>query len=148
MTKKHPALEKIKEILRKKLPQALSEKVLEFNTEYKTLGSKPEEEKRHEEEKKMFQAVSKGLPAESDKPEAAQTATSAVTLPPAKEEDKKVPAAEGSAWNAKAYHWEEKAVSEWATKRVKELFTSAVFEIGGMKGSVSEIKAFAGDVYC
>jgi len=53
---------------------------------------------------------------------------------------------DASAWNAKAYHWEEKAVSEWASSRLKELIKGINLEIEGEKIKVIEIKAFNGDV--
>jgi len=60
-----------------------------------------------------------------------------------KEPEKKI---EASAWNANAYHWEEKAVSEWATNRLKELIKACYLEDKGKKISIEDIKNFNGDV--
>jgi excinuclease UvrABC nuclease subunit len=92
------------------------------------LGSKPEEEKKHEEERKMFECASKGI--------------TKTELP--KEPEMKT---EASAWNANAYHWEEKAVSEWATNRLKELIKVCHLENEGKKIYISDIKNFNGDVH-
>jgi hypothetical protein len=102
------------------------------------MGSKPEEVKKHEEEKKMFEAAVKGLPVPpATKPGEEEKMGSAAA--PA-------PTAEGSAWNAKAYHWEEKAVSEWAQKRLKEIIGGCTFEAEGAKGKIEEVKTLTGDV--
>lgn len=93
------------------------------------MGSKPEEEKRHEEERKMFENARKGIKEAKEEP--------------SKEQEKPK---EGSAWNAGAYHWEEKAVSEWATSRLKELIKGISCESEGEKANITEIKNFNGDV--
>lgn len=127
MDESHARIDEIKAGIKKNLPKAISEKLLEFNTKFQELGSKPEEEKRHEEEQKMFEEAKKGM----KKVEVVEEA------------DK---VKDASAWNAKAYHWEEKDVSERANSRLKELIKNIHLEIEGEKISVTEIKSFNGDV--
>jgi len=135
LTKKCKEIDQIKNILKTQMPKAISAKILEFNNEYHNLGSKPEEEKKHIEEKKLFEAISKGIPVEAAP--AASTTT---------EEIKKTQPADASAWNANAYHWEEKKVGEWASNRLKEILLNTQIEKNGLKGTICEIKNLAGDV--
>lgn len=128
MEKKHAKIDEIRAAIKKVLPKAISEKLLEFNKKFQELGSKPEEEKRHEEERKMFEIAQKGMKETKEE---------------AKQAEKKT---EGSAWNENAYHWEEKAVSEWANARLKELLTGCCFEADGEKAKVVAIKNLGGDV--
>ena len=79
----------------------------------------------------MFEEARKGTKKE-DKPE---------------HKDEKV-ISDASAWNENAYHWEEKAVSSWATSRLKELINECKFEAEGTKVTIKEITNIMGDVIC
>lgn len=140
MLKKNPDIAKIKEIIKAKMPKILSGKILEFNKEFLSINTaSAQQEKEQAKERELFQALTTAKPAAEEK--------SAV---PANEEDKtkdKDPAkAEASAWNAKAYHWEEKAVAGWAAERFKQLLSAVSLEVAGGKLRIAEIKNFVGDV--
>jgi hypothetical protein len=155
VTKKNPSIAKIKDLLKTRLVAVLKQKILEFNTEFQQMGTAP--------------PVPLPIPAEGKTPEASPSAAAAVAPkapvsvapkeapehkeqqePKAqkdeREETKAKPGVEASAWNAKGYHWEEKAVSGWASARFKELLLAITFDLENGTCKVAEITSFNGDV--
>lgn len=54
---------------------------------------------------------------------------------------------DASAWNAKAYHWEEKSISKWAEERFRELLLKVKYrdEVQKAEIAISSIRGFSGE---
>ncbi len=145
MTKKNDRIGKIKELLRVAMPKALSDKILEFNKEFQAINTFSEEQiKEQEKEKALFKTLTTAKPAAAEETvhEDAKAAATVEAKAAAPAEGK----TEASAWNAKAYHWEEKAISGWAADRFRQLLVGVVFDLDGGKVRLTEVKSLTGDV--